>query len=244
MALPLPCVPARPGLEFFKITSGKFLWGILACRMCADSMCAEAARKARLPQQAQVCGTGVEGDRRAARFLCLSPSSSKLAHYSPPTCWTRTFIHGMLSCTGLLHCFCGSLSCQDSQDFQGAGLQEAARLGECWGVGTHNSRIIPWPCLSVAHRRPPLHVLVPAGCARVRQAAPLGEPLAVPPRSFLPFPTSLGRDGGATLPVLSGSHLPPSDHRCRTPQLVHSLGPVCFYMNNHPVCASQRTKNH
>lgn len=39
----------RPGLGFFLITSGMLVWGILACRMCADSMCAEAARKARLP---------------------------------------------------------------------------------------------------------------------------------------------------------------------------------------------------
>lgn len=167
------------------------------------------------------------------------------SHCSPSILWRRTFIHGTLPCTGLLHCSCGSLPCQDSQDFQGAGLQEAARLGECRGVGTHNTRIIPWPCPSVAHCHPPLHVLVPAGCAWVGQAPPPGEPLAVPPRSFLPFPASLGRDGRATLPVLSGSHLSlPSDHRGGTPQLVHSLGPVCFYMNNHPVCASQRTKNH
>lgn len=37
----------------------------------------------------------------------------------------------------------------------------------------------------------------------------LESPLLSPPRSFLPFPASLGRDGRATLPVLSGSCLPP-----------------------------------
>lgn len=34
--------------------------------------------------QAQVCGTGVEGDRGAAPFLCLSPSSSKPAQATAP----------------------------------------------------------------------------------------------------------------------------------------------------------------
>lgn len=101
-------------------------------------------------------------------------------------------MHGMLPCTGLLHCSCGSLPCQDLQDFQGAGLQEGVMLGECWGVGTLNSPIIPWRCPSVAHRCPPLHVLVPVGCSRAGQAAPPGQPLAVPPRSFSPFPTSPG----------------------------------------------------
>lgn len=211
MALPLPCVPTRPGLGFFLITSGKLVWGILACRMCADSMCAEAAQKARLPhlrhRSVALVWKGQEScplSLPVSQLLQACPT-----HCSPPTLWRRTFIHGTLPCTGLLHCSCGSLPCQDSQDFQGAGLQEAARRGECRGVGTHNSRIIPWPCPSVAHRCPPLHVLVPAGCARLSQAAPPGEPLAVPLHSFLLSPSSLGCDGRATLPVLSGSRLPP-----------------------------------
>lgn len=163
-------------------------------------VCRLHVRRGRSESTAATAGTGLwHWCGRGQESCPLSLPVSQLlkacpSHYSPPTHWTRTFIHGMLPCTGLLHCFCGSLPCQDSQNFQGAGLQEAARLGECWGVGTHNSRIIPWPCHSVAHRCPPLHVLVSAGCARAGQAAPLGEPLAVPPRSFLPFPTSLGRD--------------------------------------------------
>lgn len=210
--------------------------------------CRLHVRRGRSESTAATAGTGLWHWRGWEQESCsLSLPVSQLLKacpgpYSLPTHWTRTFIHGMLPYAGLLHCFCGSLPCQDSQDFQGAGLQEAARLGECWGVGTYNSHIISWPCPSVAHRRPALHVLVPAGCARAGRVAPLGEPLAVPPALIPPFPTALGRDGGATAAGVSGSRLLPSDHRGGTPQLVHSLGPVCFYMNNHPVCASQRTK--
>lgn len=88
---------------FFLTTSGKLLWGMLACRMCADSMCAEAARKARLPQQAQVCGTGMHGNRRAAHFLCLSPSSSKLAQAPPPLPPTSQGPLSMACCPALGH---------------------------------------------------------------------------------------------------------------------------------------------
>lgn len=246
MILPLPWVPTRPGLRGFLITSGKLVWGILACRMCADSMGAEAARKARLPQQAQLCGTGVEGDRRAACFLCLSHSSQSLPKPLHPF---HSLDKDLYAWQAALHWVTSSLLrsllCQDSQDFQGAGVQEGVGLGKCWGVCAPNSRVLfhgpapAWPiaahlCMSLS----PWAVL-----GRVRPHL-RESPLLSPPRSFSPFPTSLGRDGRATLPVLSGSLLPPSDHRGGTPQLVHSLGPVCFYMNNHPVCASQRTKNH
>lgn len=172
-------------------------------------MCTEAAWKARLPHLRHRSVALVWRGTGELPTLSACLPAPQTCHCSPPTLWRRTSIHGTLPCTGLLHCSCGSLPCQDSQDFQGAGLQEAARLCACGGVGTHNSRIVPWPCPSVAHRRPPLHVLVPAGCARMSRAAPPGEPLAVPPRSFLPFPASLRRDGRATLPVLSGSRLTP-----------------------------------
>lgn len=188
------------------------------------------------------CGRGQEScpiSLPVSQLLKACPS-----HCSPSILWRRTFIHGTLPCTGLLHCSCGSLPCQDSQDFQGAGLQEAARLGECRGVGTHKSRIIPWPCPGVAHRRPPLHVLVPSGCARVSRAAPPGEPLAVPRAHSCLSPPHWAVTDGPRCRCSVGAASLPSDHRGGTPQLVHSLGPVCFYMNNHPVCASQRTKNH
>lgn len=166
MALPLPCVPTRPGLGLFLITSGKFVWGILACRMCADSVCTEAARLAATAGTGpwHWCGRGQETcplSLPVSQLLKACPS-----HCSPATPWTRTFIHGTLLCTGLLHRSCRSLPCEDSQDFQGTGLQEGGRLVECWGVSTHDSPIIPWSCPSVAHHRPSLHVLVPAGCAR------------------------------------------------------------------------------
>lgn len=78
MALPLPCVPTRPGLGFF-FTSGMLVWGILACRMCADSMCAEAAQKARLPHLrhrsvALVC----EGTGELPHFSACLPAPQSL----------------------------------------------------------------------------------------------------------------------------------------------------------------------
>lgn len=119
------------GWDFLKLLQ-ESLFGEYSHVACVPTPCVQRPLgtpgcSASLPQQAQVRGTGVEGDRRAAPFLCLSPSSSKLAqsHCFPPTLWTRTFIHGTLPCTGLVHCSCRSLPCQDSKDFQGAGGREA-----------------------------------------------------------------------------------------------------------------------
>lgn len=81
--------------------------------------------------QARVCGTCVEGDRRAAPFLCLFPSSSKPAQgTAPPSIlWRRTFIHGTLPCTGLLHCSCGSPTLPGLAGFSGSRFAGGSEAG-------------------------------------------------------------------------------------------------------------------
>lgn len=84
----------------------------------------------------------------------------------------------------------------------------------------------------------PVHALVPCGLCLGRCRPLPGRHLGLSPGSL----SSLGQGEVCGLgPCLP---LSPLDHGSGTAQLVHSLNPVCFYMNNHPVCASQKTKNH
>lgn len=183
------------GWDFFKLLQ-ESLFGEYSHVACVPTPCAQRPLRthgcsASLPQQAQVRGTGV-GQESCSLSLPVSQLLKTCpSHCFLPTLWTRTFIHGTLPCTGLLHRSCGSLPCQDSKDFQGAGLREGGRLGECWGVGTHDSRIVPWSCSSVAHHHPPLHALVPAGCARPGRSswrAPCCPPALIPALPHLTGP--------------------------------------------------------
>lgn len=107
----------------------------------------------------------------------------------------------------------------------------AAPPGRARGVPGGAGPVEQMPQVSRTAALPSL-ALSPAGCA----GAGAGSGSASPPSS-----SSLGRaragDGRGALP---------GSRRGGTPQLVHSLPPplLCFYMNNRPVCASQRTKNH
>lgn len=146
---------ARVGV--FKKFLQESLFGEYSHVACVPTPCAQGPLgklgcSALLPQQTQGCGTGGEGDRRAAHVLCLSPSSLKLAQATAPL---RPLDKDLYPWHAALHWVTSLLlrvlPCQDSQDFQGAGSQEGARLDECRCVGTHNSRIIPWPCPIAAH---------------------------------------------------------------------------------------------
>lgn len=78
MALPLPCVPTRPGLGFFNYFREACSGNTRMSHVCRLHVHRGRLESTAATSQAQVCGTGVEGDRRAARFVCLSPSSSNL----------------------------------------------------------------------------------------------------------------------------------------------------------------------
>lgn len=182
------------GWDFFKLLQ-ESLFGEYSHVACVPTPCAQRPLgthgcSASLPQQAQVHGTGVEGDRRAAPFLCLSPSSSKLAQATASLLLSGPGPLSMARCPALGYFIApvGPYLAKTRRIFR---EQEGGRLGECWAVGTHDSRIVPWSCSSVAHHHPPLHALVPAGCARPGRSswrAPCCPPALIPALPHLTGP--------------------------------------------------------
>lgn len=82
-----------------------------------------------------------------------------------------------------------------------------------------------------------VRVLVPSGLGQVQVQGRSSWGAAPAPAA--PLPGSAGLRGARAAPLPSLRTTAVGLH-----SLYIALIPVCFYMNNHPVCASQRTKNH
>lgn len=169
-------------------------------------MCAEAAREARLlglaaTAGAGLCGRGQESCPRSLPVSQLLKACPRSFLCCPPTLRTRTFIHGTLPCTGLLHCSCGSLPCQDSQDCQGASLREGARL-EVLGFRYPQQ---PYYSLALSQRgpSPPTSAcpcpcgLCSGGSGRTSGRAPCCPPALIPAFPHLTGPRRTGHAAGA-----------------------------------------------
>lgn len=156
-------------------TSGKLVWGVLACSMCADSVCARSVGKCRCPAVGCSCGSGQGQCRRWSRIVPLPPSHFKAypRHCSSPALWTRTFI-----CTPPLcwvTTFIASAGLPGCSGDRFAGGREAG-----WGSVCPRNPEQPGLCVSLS----------PAGWGRRRcRAVPPGEQLRLPP---LPCPARPG----------------------------------------------------
>lgn len=190
------------------------------CRLCVHAVCWEStgARLVATPG----CGRG----RGSAGFVLNRPSlpgPQRLKSWPEPP----PLDGDLRSCYAALgYCFVACARCCSAGAF---------RERVC---GRERGSALPaWP---IAATLEPVLVSGQAALGQAQGPSSWGAPWH-PQRWLLPFlflPRP-GRGAGCCLCF-------PSDHCGGTPQLVHSFDPppVCFYMNNHPVCASLRTKNH
>lgn len=184
-------------------TSGKLVWGVLACSMCADSVCARSVGKCQCPAVVAAAGRDSAGVGLES-YLCLSPIS-ELTHATAPLQLSgRGPSFAPLPCAWLLL----SLLLPGSRGVQGTGLREGGRLGGAASApGTRSSPGCACPC--------PRRAGAGAGAGPFLLGSSSGSRRS---------PARLGRAARCQ----SRPSPLPSDHGGGTPQLVHSLDPRLF----------------